>query len=54
MTYEELGLCDHGNAVQLIVDKITFLNGSKPVNTSGGLEAKVILLEQLVLVKFVS
>ncbi|WP_218970551.1 thiolase family protein [Alkalihalobacterium alkalinitrilicum] len=40
MTYEELGLCEHGNAAKLIVDKLTYLDGSKPVNTSGGLEAK--------------
>ncbi|CAH2713835.1 putative acetyl-CoA acyltransferase [Neobacillus rhizosphaerae] len=40
MAYEELGLCKFGEAGKLIEEKITHINGLKPVNPSGGLEAK--------------
>ena len=40
MAYEDLGLCSPGEAGKLISDGITMLQGAKPVNPSGGLEAK--------------
>jgi acetyl-CoA acyltransferase len=40
MTYEDLGLCKIGEAGKLIQDKVTYINGAKPVNTGGGLVGK--------------
>jgi acetyl-CoA acetyltransferase len=38
--YEALGLCDHGDAPQLLASGATTLGGRIPVNPSGGLIAK--------------
>ena len=38
--YEELGLCAHGGAEKLIRDRVTWLGGRLPVNTSGGMLAR--------------
>jgi acetyl-CoA acetyltransferase len=38
--YEELGLCPRGEAERLIRDRVTWLGGRRPVNTSGGLMAR--------------
>jgi len=38
--YEELGLCAQGEGGKLIDSRATYLDGSIPVNTSGGLIAK--------------
>ena len=35
--YEELGLCQAGDAPRLVRDKLTWLGGELPVNPSGGL-----------------
>jgi acetyl-CoA acetyltransferase len=35
--YEELGLCQRGDAARLVRDKVTWLGGDLPVNPSGGL-----------------
>ena len=35
--YEELGLCSPGEAARLVRDRVTWLRGRLPVNTSGGL-----------------
>ena len=40
LSYEELGLCDKGDAARLIDDGITALDGALPVNPSGGLLSK--------------
>jgi len=40
LSYEELGLCDKGDAARLISDGITALDGALPVNPSGGLLSK--------------
>jgi acetyl-CoA acyltransferase len=38
--YEELGLCARGDAERLVRDRVTWLGGRQPVNTSGGLMAR--------------
>jgi acetyl-CoA acyltransferase len=38
--YEELGLCGAGEAARLVLDRVTWLGGSLPVNPSGGLLAR--------------
>ncbi|HEY7200720.1 MAG TPA: thiolase family protein [Candidatus Dormibacteraeota bacterium] len=38
--YEELGICRHGDAERLVRDRVTWLGGRLPVNTSGGLLAR--------------
>ncbi len=38
--YEEVGLCCHGDAEKLIRDRVTWLGGRLPVNTSGGMLAR--------------
>src|SRR5215831_15732482 len=38
--YEELGLCGPGEAAGLVLDRVTWLGGSLPVNPSGGLLAR--------------
>jgi acetyl-CoA acetyltransferase len=38
--YEELGLCPPGEAERLVKDRVTWLGGRLPVNTSGGLLAR--------------
>jgi acetyl-CoA acetyltransferase len=38
--YEEVGLCPPGDAERLVVDRVTWLGGRLPVNTSGGLLAR--------------
>jgi len=35
--YEQLGLCDTGDAQRLVRDRVTWLGGALPVNPSGGL-----------------
>ena len=40
LSYEELGLCDKGDAARLIDDAVTALDGALPVNPSGGLLSK--------------
>lgn len=40
MAYEDLGLAEKGRGWLLLKDKKTFLDGQRPVNTSGGLKAK--------------
>lgn len=40
MAYEELGLCRQGEGGKLIEERMTYIGGKMPVNTSGGLEAK--------------
>ena len=35
--YEELGFCAPGDGPKLIEDRVTWLGGKLPVNTSGGL-----------------
>ena len=35
--YEQLGLCDTGDAPRLVRDRVTWLGGALPVNPSGGL-----------------
>jgi acetyl-CoA acetyltransferase len=35
--YEELGLCERGDAARLVRDGVTWLGGQLPVNPSGGL-----------------
>jgi acetyl-CoA acyltransferase len=38
--YEELGMCRAGEAERLVRDRVTWLGGGLPVNTSGGLLAR--------------
>jgi acetyl-CoA acetyltransferase len=38
--YEEMGLCPRGDAERLLRDRVTWLGGRVPVNTSGGLLAR--------------
>ncbi|HXM54911.1 MAG TPA: beta-ketoacyl synthase N-terminal-like domain-containing protein [Candidatus Dormibacteraeota bacterium] len=38
--YEELGICPPGDAERLLRDRVTWLGGRLPVNTSGGLLAR--------------
>jgi acetyl-CoA acetyltransferase len=38
--YEEVGLCRRGDAERLVRDRVTWLGGRVPVNTSGGLLAR--------------
>src|SRR5215472_2131634 len=38
--YEEVGLCARGDAERLLHDRVTWLGGRQPVNTSGGLLAR--------------
>ncbi|HZV51617.1 MAG TPA: thiolase family protein [Candidatus Dormibacteraeota bacterium] len=38
--YEELGLCEKGEAARLVLDRVTWLGGRLPVNPSGGLLAR--------------
>jgi acetyl-CoA acyltransferase len=38
--YEDLGFCAPGDGPKLIVDRVTWLGGRLPVNTSGGLLAR--------------
>ena len=38
--YEELGMCRAGEAERLVRDRVTWLGGALPVNTSGGLLAR--------------
>lgn len=38
--YEELGMCPAGEAERLVRDRVTWLGGALPVNTSGGLLAR--------------
>jgi acetyl-CoA acetyltransferase len=38
--YEGLGLCAPGDAARLVLDRVTWLGGSLPVNPSGGLLAR--------------
>ena len=38
--YEEMGLCTQGDAEKLIRDRVTWLSGRLPVNTSGGMLAR--------------
>lgn len=40
LAYEDLGFCDRGRAAQLLEDGTTSLDGSLPVNPSGGLKSK--------------
>lgn len=40
IAYEQLGLCGKGEGSRLVVDGVTRLGGSTPVNTSGGLITK--------------
>jgi acetyl-CoA acetyltransferase len=40
LSYEELGLCAHGDAARLLDDGTTALGGPLPVNPSGGLLSK--------------
>jgi len=40
IAYEDLGFCEPGEGGRLIEEGITTLDGSLPVNTSGGLKAK--------------
>jgi acetyl-CoA acetyltransferase len=40
LSYEELGLCEHGDQARLIDDGTTALGGRLPVNPSGGLLSK--------------
>ncbi len=40
IAYEDLGFCKPGEGGRLVEEGITALNGSMPVNTSGGLKAK--------------
>ena len=40
MTYEDLGLCDRGEAAQILEKGETSLEGRIPVNPSGGLKSK--------------
>lgn len=40
ISYEDLGLCNKGEAQKLIREGTTNINGKLPVNTSGGLKAK--------------
>jgi acetyl-CoA acetyltransferase len=40
LSYEELGLCEHGEQGRLIDDGATTLGGRRPVNPSGGLLSK--------------
>jgi len=40
ISYEDLGLCNKGEAQKLIREGTTNINGRLPVNTSGGLKAK--------------
>ncbi|WP_158736403.1 thiolase family protein [Alteribacillus sp. YIM 98480] len=40
MAYEEIGLCEPGETAKLVDNNMTELHGKKPVNASGGLEAK--------------
>ena len=40
ISYEDLGFCEKGKGFELIRDGITKLDGTLPVNTSGGLKAK--------------
>src|SRR5260370_29236981 len=35
--YQQLGLCDTGDAPRLVRDRVTWLGGALPVNPSGGL-----------------
>jgi acetyl-CoA acyltransferase len=38
--YEELGFCGPGESGRMIDDRVTYFDGKRPVNTSGGLTAK--------------
>jgi len=38
--YEDLGFCAPGDGPRLIADRVTWLGGQRPVNTSGGLLAR--------------
>jgi acetyl-CoA acetyltransferase len=38
--YEEVGLCQRGDAERLLRDRVTWLGGRRPVNTSGGMLAR--------------
>jgi acetyl-CoA acetyltransferase len=38
--YEEVGLCQRGDAERLLRDRVTWLGGRLPVNTSGGMLAR--------------
>jgi acetyl-CoA acetyltransferase len=40
LAYEELGLCDKGDAARLVDDGTTMLGGALPINPSGGLLSK--------------
>jgi|TARA_Y100000310_G_scaffold208219_1_gene208774 acetyl-CoA C-acetyltransferase len=40
ISYEDLGFCKKGDGANLIREGITKINGTLPVNTSGGLKAK--------------
>ena len=40
LAYEALGFCEPGEGSKMIEDKETYIGGSKPVNTSGGLKSK--------------
>ena len=38
LTYQDLGLCDHGEAADLIKEGVTSIDGEFPVNPDGGLK----------------
>ena len=38
--YEELGFCGPGEGAKLVIEGVTALGGTLPVNTSGGLESR--------------
>jgi acetyl-CoA C-acetyltransferase len=40
LAYEDLGLCEPGEAGELVASGATALDGETPVNTSGGLKSK--------------
>ena len=40
LAYEQLGFCEHGDAGQLLASGTTSLDGSLPVNPSGGLSSR--------------
>lgn len=40
MAYEDLGFCKRGEGGRFIADKQSYIGGSTPVNTDGGLKAK--------------
>ena len=40
LSYEELGLCPHGDAAKLVDEEATAMTGRLPVNASGGLLSK--------------